>query len=694
MSSLTPKRYTSPGRRVSFSEPLELGPTVKSKDLLSSDTIIDWVNRKPPAETEVKNYLQARERDEKSLIASQPVCPAPAQGAPQKNLNIKNMKDLMNQAFFDPEVMTQAFCNIDGVILSAERGGATRKIRRFLGDMKRIGNPSANGIAMGADLKAPEEMSYGMFDPPHNALIVKTTRDPAEDSSLLHEYVVGVFGLNLLRSWIPNFAFILGAFKCSAPIFQDKEVLTYCEADPRINYVLYETIQGTSMRESIKKMTREEYVCYFYQLALALRLAHLQCDFTHYDLHSENVLLRAVWNRAAYAKAEATGRNENVFDPDKFWIPYPKAGGGILIHTEQIPTIIDYGTSHFRYKDKSFGNPTLVNYGVLSQQSFPMHDIYKFNMSCALAAAEAKNTNVLEACDLIFRFFNKTEDFMTSLSKQVESKTFLFPPPEVGLLAVRHDEFLRYFEDVFSSDLVKFVVPDNTVPTNGLILSCGGTNLCANPRDIERAMVSVTPTNLLDAWENKVPLTIPIFEQLEARNREYFLLGISKTGEAARQLQPTWYTIQNMSANADINGYYQQLLNMTSMLDNAWQVHRYASAGIEKASEVYRDNPSGDSTSSFYRNEYSNFVATFEKFITAIETNFQNDMKWLSTSGTRSELDDKLIAFNNVIDFSNAYNRANNSAMPVLPLLKPIIGRVAVQPTLYTPGSPGRMGLI
>jgi len=665
MNSLTPKRFSSPGRSVSFSEPLVVGPAeAKSKDLLSSDSIIAWTQRPSISPQETQKLADARERDEKALIVSQPVCPVMNPGSPPKNLNIPNMKDLMNSAFYDPEVMTQVFCNLDGLILSAEQSGSTRKIRRLMGGLKRIGAPSAYGVAMSADFNQKE--SYGFFDAPDGALIVKTTKDKTGDSTLLHEYVVGVFGLNPLRSFIPNFAFILGAFKCSPPILRDKEVITYCEASPNINYVLYEFIKGSSVKEAIKNMSSTDFICYFYQICLALRLAHLQCDFTHYDLHSENVLLRTVHSKVAYEK----NKQDPNFNPDKFWIPYPRSGGEILVHTEAIPTIIDYGTSHMRYKDKSFGNPDLMKFGVIANQSFPMHDIYKFTMSCGLAAAEAENSDVLNVCETVFTFFNKSEPFLDALAKQWNSGTFLFPPPEVGLVSIRHDEFIKFFESAFSEEIAKFTMPATSTPTDGLVLSCGGNMMCIAPREVERALLSNTPNSLLDALENKQQISRATFANLEEPNRKDFLLAISKSSEDARALQPTWFNIQDMTG--DMGGYYKQLLYMTSLLDNSWQARRYAIAALEKGAEVFKDNAAANDTDSFYRNEYTNYTSTFSAFITSILDHFAADMGWLESSPARGNISEMIPNINNVIDFQNAYVTALGPGRKIVSMIQPV----------------------
>src|SRR5581483_3330538 len=105
MSSLTPKRY-SPGRRVSFSEPLTMGPTGQSKgiDLITTQKVIAWVERKAPSEEDVKKQLADRDEREKKLVAEQPVCP----NIGPDQVNKQNLKELLDKGFYDPEIMTQA----------------------------------------------------------------------------------------------------------------------------------------------------------------------------------------------------------------------------------------------------------------------------------------------------------------------------------------------------------------------------------------------------------------------------------------------------------------------------------------------------------------------------------------------------------------------------------------------------------
>src|SRR5204863_9700256 len=135
-------------------------------------------------------------------------------------------------------------------------------------------------------------------------------------------------------------------FKCSPPLAPgggpDKSITTYCEKRKNVNWILYENVTpNISMVDYVKQAEPVKFLDKMFQLALACRLAHRYCDFTHWDLHPGNVLIRYV---------------SGMQDSPTILLPFPRKGGEIFLKTGGVASIIDYGSAHISYEGRAFGN--------------------------------------------------------------------------------------------------------------------------------------------------------------------------------------------------------------------------------------------------------------------------------------------------------------------------------------------------
>ena len=330
-------------------------------------------------------------------------------------LKATKLKELIIDQLYNPAVMKGAMCAIDSVFYTSpyDMGSLyfNNRIRMYIHNLHQIGGESVEGYALSADFENTKDM-----------FIVKVSRSPVDDS-LLHELIVGLYGTNKLREYIPNFAYIFGGFKCSPPLIdpKTKKVVTWClHNDNPVNYVIYENIAPSiSMAKYLETCSGVQFVNTYLQILYALRLALKLIDYTHYDLHYENVLMRI------------------ISDKD-FQIPYETENGIEYITTRVIPTIIDYGFSHIRTNDlidnddniiikgHHYGKNRFIPFSVFSYRSWIMHDLYKLLMFSILAALRSKNNSVYTEAYKIFRFFNKLED-PTSAIQQESFLSFSFP---------------------------------------------------------------------------------------------------------------------------------------------------------------------------------------------------------------------------------------------------------------------------
>lgn len=207
----------------------------------------------------------------------------------------------------------------------------------------------------------------------HDMVIVKTARDADDNRDILYEYFIGTIGINTIRSLTPNFAYTLALFQCNPlPIKNNKiDLKKFCNDDKDSkdskdsrNYVIYEKIVGESMHDFIKKATTSNDIykiqTYILQLVFALIIAQKEIGFVHYDLHTDNIILRKLLSPKI--------------------IEYEIYGKTYKIETDVIPTIIDYGFSHFVYQGIPFGGKTMPDLGILPTMTPIGFDLFKVVM--------------------------------------------------------------------------------------------------------------------------------------------------------------------------------------------------------------------------------------------------------------------------------------------------------------------------
>lgn len=565
--------------------PKDVPRTNGSINLVTSDDFKQWYSQVPPLTQEI---LDARKvvydkniQDEMDLLQNQPVCPAVKPADPRMKLdrtNMKQMEALIGGEYYNPEVMSAALCSIEGLVYLAASQQAYHKIRRWLGKLSVIGEPSVNGTAMAAG----------------SALVVKVSNAPNED--LVHEYMVGVKCLNDLRAMnILNFAYVLGAFRCSPPLpfggTEDKGIASYCEGKKRIQYIIYENVQPSfSMRKYVATAEPVKFLDKYMQVILALRAAFLQYDFTHYDLHPGNVLIRVV-------KGMGGASND-----DTIVLPYPKKGGVVYIKTGGIATLIDYGSSHVRYQGRSYGNNQYIEFGVRHDLSFPMNDAYRLMLGCASEAFQGSNQGVVKICERIFRFFNRTEPFMDALIKQGTYYNSLPGLPQ--LMNIGYDDLIKYMEVEFAPELATFMTtsPPPGVPI--MLCSPGGNQVCLSAADIRNRLGAwdAPPKTLFDINENGPRgVSLDLYRELERSHREDADV-LNKTYTAVGT--PThWLRVADVGVDPQLGqNFLIQIDHLVKQFDIAFQLRRHVIAGMNVASQ-YSDGMTVD----YYRRIWEAF---------------------------------------------------------------------------------------
>lgn len=460
---------------------------------------------------EIQQILNSQRVNEQEIIKrTNSFCPLDQ--IKDRTVRAEDVERALKDGYQDGNILKSLMCmNNLLVMFPPDSGiGSNFKVRQYLENLKQIGGESAYGYAMSADVKG---------NPPgSNLFVVKSPRkiDARLRANQIHEYFVGVFGTNQLRSKIPNFSYILGLFQCSPPYLdslaylgndtltkqnlKDRRALTYCQNDiseNQVNYLLYENVSNAVTLKDyiINGCTYEQFLNILTQIILAEDYAYRVCDFTHYDLHHENVLVREL--------------------PEELFIPYEvnESGAVQYLRTKHVATFIDYGNSHIKYQGNHYGYAAIEG-GVYPNRSYPMYDIYKILMFSLAAAAFGNNTDMRNYIGLtddqiaeqgrlanpdvfqnikeLVSYFNPeilrdniTQHLITTSDYLIKTRPFYYSLPYSAQLDVRP---VRFFQDavmVLFPSVLRKTLQDSVTNTNA-IYGCANKGTCF---DLQQAIM-------------------------------------------------------------------------------------------------------------------------------------------------------------------------------------------------------------
>ena len=412
---------------------------------------------------------------EKQLLDRTETCSLPTTNAIRERLpSLKSaeLKKQLNEQFYNADVMLAAICVVDSIIYTSPYiGGSslhTERIRKWIQQLRQIGDPSVEGIAMIANFNQTSDM-----------FILKVAQNPASDT-LPHELLIGLWGTNNLRALVPNFMYVFGGFRCLPPIIENKNVVSWCSTSGTakdVTYVIYENIApAVAFNQYVRTSSAEAFISGYCQVMYALRTAHNIVDYTHFDLHPGNVLMRTIKH-----------------DGPTFEIPYETEKGKTeYLSATVIATIIDFGFGHIQVNGRHYGKFEYEVYSILPDQSFILYDAYRLLLGCALEAYSAKNIAVVNVIRPIVRFFNVYETLEEILTNQ--HKVGYALPAISQVLNIKFDDYLSFIR---SSVKVPFY---NGTDAN--LLQCGDECLRFSA-SIDKLGLNTyrAPTNIFDFYD-------------------------------------------------------------------------------------------------------------------------------------------------------------------------------------------------
>lgn len=316
------------------------------------------------------------------------------------SLNIASKDE--NNIFLDSASLEALACVAQNIVLFDGPNLRTgyNFVRKLMTDIRLIGSPSANGVVMSAS----------MYDKYKDLVIIKAPQryDEYTEAAINHELVVGKV-LNSIRSVVPNFAFILGAFECGPPVVkpgvgksEKSKVITWCRGGSKVKYIMYENVSNSkSLYDFCETCSGQDYMDIIIQINYALMMAYRMVGFTHYDLHGENILIKEIKDHREGA-----------------YIPY----GGDFVYSKYLAMFIDYGYSHVYlpgtdnesvgYKPDSGPKENLymIQHGTYIDRPSPLADCYRL-LEATLSYMKQVNRKAYdEVYGLMYFFHPETEN--------------------------------------------------------------------------------------------------------------------------------------------------------------------------------------------------------------------------------------------------------------------------------------------
>lgn len=364
-----------------------------------------------------------------------------------------NEKDKLNESFH---------ANMSCALNSIKKGSALEKY--WYDNPVIMGKTSVEGIAAVLSLNGDKNQSF----------VIKTPRDKNNDE-LAHECLVGMFALNKLRKYVPNFMYVYSYSKCSHMVIDDKKVINWCNngSTENTSYLVSELISNSMPLSEI--ITTDTFsprgmIKTFVQLINALSVAEITFGYTHYDLHSDNVLVSTF-------KSKVDVPIYIDKDPDN----------AKYIDSKHIPFIIDYGCSRVYLEGYgSFGKLGLENYGVNAYDNYPMYDVYKLLCFCAENLVRKTNSNkgpyanILNNQKLVviqnmFDFFNQGSIY-DRVSKRLKNKDDFYQI-KGNYKSISYLKFLEHLLTILQYDSIKDRNMSNITVSKDSINVCDFINM-------------------------------------------------------------------------------------------------------------------------------------------------------------------------------------------------------------------------
>lgn len=240
-----------------------------------------------------------------------------------------------------------------------------KKVEWFV-DIKPFGSKSKQGVVSKSLI----------FDSLY--IVVKKAKTSKFNEITFRDFCVGI-NLNKIINEAPFFVRTVGCFQYKNQF-----------------HIATEFIDGINLKTFIqnKKNTFDNFLNIFFQLLLGLEVAQNKLNFSHYDLHADNVILV----------------------PQDKPIEVYLYGVNYTIKHHYKPVMIDFGLSSVHTKGQTLGQKSLETKGIFNHLS-PGYDIYVFLLFC-IDIAQSYNMSIYKGITDLLMFFkvktNLSIDLLTN----------------------------------------------------------------------------------------------------------------------------------------------------------------------------------------------------------------------------------------------------------------------------------------
>jgi serine/threonine protein kinase len=264
----------------------------------------------------------------------------------------------------------------------------------WLTDVTHFGSKSKQGVVV-------KSLMFGQFH-----VVIKKARSSRFDTITLRDFCVGI-SINKILDEAPFFVRTLGCYTIPAPFGRKLGMPSLSDGAPltlhtssknvirnkldsssltrysRGFHIVTEFVDGISLKSFIKNKKSDftGFLNIFFQILLGLETAQHRLNFSHYDLHTDNVILVHQLQTVEITLHGYTYRSSYMYRP----------------------VMIDFGLSTVFSNGETVGQTSLESKGIYSHLS-PGYDVYIFLLFCADVAQKC-NKVIADGIAQLLHFF-------------------------------------------------------------------------------------------------------------------------------------------------------------------------------------------------------------------------------------------------------------------------------------------------
>lgn len=278
-----------------------------------------------------------------------------------------------------------------------------------------------------------------------------------------HESKCAMLATNELRRFVPNFLYLFTSFTASPMYIRDNKAVSWAtHTEKTVTYLIYEKV-GMSLLDFLQHATVIEFMEVFLQVVLALRVANLQCKFTHYLLKSNMISVKRLESPISISYATPEGQK--------------------YLTTKYLALIIPSPVAYFKKDNVEYGTEKFVAQRI-HKQDFLLSDYFSLTLMMASCAFKMNKMDCVEQCRRMLTFFTevKLEDVLSKL----ENVSFR---ANIDTMSEKSSD--EYFIHIRRMCMTSFLNESNTAP---FTCSKVDTNFLAEINAVDQMQESIIPT--------------------------------------------------------------------------------------------------------------------------------------------------------------------------------------------------------